>query len=1158
MGSRIKFLLAAFFVVGWCNFAAADTSTGENNSKPVDPAKGAADGIVRQVLPSQMLHGSAAADVPLCPSPYAQKTTGNAPYTSRTQTACQFLLVNMSHGRNLPQFGGSSIPLANKAASSANGMGQVNVSIGGTQQWSDYYQGNADRANQQIQSYSNVGTPLIPISKNDSSCSGDTNCDDSDKDVIYNAQGNKKQFYSTTYTSNKQAVEAGACHLVAAKPGASNAFTVTSHWDGTYKVNSGLSDSSNSSTNTLTTDNSASNADASVRPSNSKDRGSSMKVVVSALRNPNPFYPLVETGWVPSISPSYVLANSPSQDTDNKNPGVGVNDYSLTYVCGKKIMKYALTPNNNHEAWYHGYDYYKVPIEDKKGNILASITSFSGAANGTANYKSMSKSDFMNLGSPPTASPNMRLETFAVGFNSCWPVFYIPCYALSEGTASQKCGQMATQTCESIMCRQTILPAVTPINDLQMAYNLAPDGKDGAKDGDFITSSKDNLPFITQENMAGYSPFSALKAIGTAAMGAISSISNLSSSGSSSGSGSFSGSFTGSFGGSSSGTSSAGSSGTSSLSSLSNLTSLSGIGMSMGDYQQLAKSISQASNGNSSSSGSGGGMDLSSIMGGMSGSMDITAMLKTGGGGLTGKLTDSLGNIKGYATIAGGASCSTSGGSTSGIAGAATGAGGAGTGGLGGGVGVGLGGALNSVMGGLADVRNAIPNGANMPTYTTSPMTLFYAWRNANIFMYTGYELPALAFNSTGMPASKGVMDQLMQNGQITAPSSQYYDNLQKLRPWQTTIVSSDTYSPMEDNENAQGVHNLLTGQYGGQSEFRMHIANCISHAHLNCDCTAKVLANGTPMGYALEKSGFKQSLASNPNNFTQTDSPIQDPNASQDDARDRFVMTQNNDNNVNIPRNLPVGVGKYVFQGSPEFLAANPKLFGAPLTGLSNADTGDIIILDTTATSIGVNVGGAATGGLTGASGLGGALGGGAGGGAGGSGSSCLIGSSGGVGTNVKTTTAVNSNTTVNPNLNVKLNASLNLNLGDPKRKVVAYVEQKRADGCLSVSSRGDGGVLDSYGVPVDTYNVVSTRVICPPGGGSSTTTSSSSGSGSSLVGFSFSGLPAASGGNPSCTIGSTYTCNDDAWGSYTVYKAGSDTRALDPLTGKCSGQGC
>lgn len=203
--------------------------------------------------------------------------------------------------------------------------------------------------------------------------------------------------YSTEYRDNAKLISKGGCQLIAYK-GAP--FRVMEVKPGKYElVKSGASGQG------------------------------ILQVDVERITNPeHPFFPRNSSDW----------QERQAQDPDTGTCFPPSEDKKFTNLCGKEKLKNA----GNVRAWENGplkvdgidFEYYKIPIQDKKGKILVTPSR---------------KSSF---------DTKMRI-----------------CYEICKRSTYNVGGPICCDICQYQVCRSEILPPEKPVNILKMSYGMFTD-----------------------------------------------------------------------------------------------------------------------------------------------------------------------------------------------------------------------------------------------------------------------------------------------------------------------------------------------------------------------------------------------------------------------------------------------------------------------------------------------------------------------------------------------------------------------------------------------------------------------------------------------------------------------------------------------------------
>ena len=296
----------------------------------------------------------------------------------------------------------------------------------------------------------------------------------------YTAEGGLRNLYSYRYgdnqNSNKEAIADGACQMIYMPNGP---YKITALKDATYAIQ-GYTPIKKEESNLIN------NPDMG-----SKDpRSMAMPGYVEAINDPShPFSPRHYTNWTDRTSSSLgyaIYANDYPQDMGGKGSSGGFSSkmsyanteswkYTYTWVCGSKQFPNAykfthIMPWGRSEAWVGGYDYYKRPM-GKGGHILVNDSS--------QTHKLSPEADKDREGKFKNKFPGEFIKYYA----ECYAI----CTAASSGFGASYCNDLCkkvgVESAEHSLCREFILPPVTPINHLKMAYNLAPEGPGSEKKG---------------------------------------------------------------------------------------------------------------------------------------------------------------------------------------------------------------------------------------------------------------------------------------------------------------------------------------------------------------------------------------------------------------------------------------------------------------------------------------------------------------------------------------------------------------------------------------------------------------------------------------------------------------------------------------------------
>ncbi len=320
----------------------------------------------------------------------------------------------------------------------------------------------------------------------------------------FNSSGGVRDAYSLVFSKNAEAIGAGACQMIALPQGINyKTFPFTPLHDGTNQVQGMQQTSKIQLASMKTIDDDA--IEASV--ANKQPRGQQLNGNAEAILDPkHPFSPRHYTNWKDRTSPSMVWAmwaneypadmssmGSPSNAAGQASGMGEAIKYSYTWVCGHKGLPNAYTFTKvmpwggRTNAWTGGYDYYSKPM-GKGGLILVN--------DGSESHKRSPDEDKDRDGKFSSKIQSKVIEYYA----QCVPICISVLSVYATSYCQEYCKKVAVESSEHELCREIILPPVTPINHLKMAYNQAPEGKMGG----MTSTPGSNLPYIYTENRAGF------------------------------------------------------------------------------------------------------------------------------------------------------------------------------------------------------------------------------------------------------------------------------------------------------------------------------------------------------------------------------------------------------------------------------------------------------------------------------------------------------------------------------------------------------------------------------------------------------------------------------------------------------------------------------
>lgn len=411
---------------------------------------------------------------------------------------------------------------------SSGGMQKASFKTDGSfKTWFESKQWLSAAVNRYLTNRADPFSQIGPLLTRSGKSAGGTPNTDANKDIdssVYDTRENRvvtdsgqdRDPYSVVYNNNKEVITDGACQMIA-KPG--GPYFVKAKWDGSYEFSQG---GAGGGTMGSGTGPDAKDAMASaqktpewqratlrnLKPSKNKDLVGPLAADVEAIIDvTHPFSPRHYTSWQERTSPSMsdnIMYDSMNPDAcitgSGQNMGGGsggmqqANQASkqtekskctYTWVCGHKKFPMAymcIKEPKRDQAWVGGFDYYKQPM-NKGGKILAN--------DGTMSHPLSPQED------------NNRHQKFQSYYKQKWWQYYMQCEMAKSYYCYTDCYAVATESAEHDACRTVILPPVTPINRLKMAYNLAPEGKPQAPSGGGSQPQQQQMPYIYEDNAWG-------------------------------------------------------------------------------------------------------------------------------------------------------------------------------------------------------------------------------------------------------------------------------------------------------------------------------------------------------------------------------------------------------------------------------------------------------------------------------------------------------------------------------------------------------------------------------------------------------------------------------------------------------------------------------